>query len=82
MHLPLDVLFRLNEKFGLNWDKDRELLDKKIDELSDSSKTPMEFMKELIGLVDIEPTNVTGEGVEVVSVTDGDIDSIGRAVIE
>ncbi|SVD54971.1 uncharacterized protein METZ01_LOCUS407825 [marine metagenome] len=82
MHLPLDVLFRLNEKFGLNWDKDRELLDQKIDELSDSSKTPMEFMKELIGLVDIEPTNVTGEGVEVVSVTDGDIDSIGRAVIE
>tara|TARA_Y100001951_G_scaffold39815_1_gene31476 strand:+ start:131 stop:379 length:249 start_codon:yes stop_codon:yes gene_type:complete len=82
MHLPLDVVFRLNEKFGLNWDKDRELLDKKIDELSDSSKTPMEFMKELIGLVDIEPTNVTGEGVEVVSVTDGDIDSIGRAVIE
>ena len=82
MHLPLDVVFRLNEKFGLNWDKDRELLDKKIDELSDSSKTPIEFMKELIGLVDIEPTNVTGEGVEVVSVTDGDIDSIGRAVIE
>ena len=82
MHLPLDVVFRLNEKFGLNWDKDRELLDQKIDELSDSSKTPMEFMKELIGLVDIEPTNVTGEGVEVVSVTDGDIDSIGRAVIE
>ena len=82
MHLPLDVVFRLNEKFGLNWDKDRELLDQKIDELSDSSKTPIEFMKELIGLVDIEPTNVTGEGVEVVSVTDGDIDSIGRAVIE
>ena len=82
MHLPLDVVFRLNEKFGLNWDKDRELLDQKIDELSESNKTPMEFMKELIGLVDIEPTNVTGEGVEVVSVTDGDIDSIGRAVIE
>ena len=33
MHLPLDVVFRLNEKFGLNWDKDRELLDQKIDEL-------------------------------------------------
>ena len=82
MHLPLDVVFRLNEKFGLNWHKDRELLDQKIDELSESSKTPMEFMKELISLVDIEPTNVTGEGVEVVSVTDGEIDSIGRAVIE
>jgi len=63
MYLPVDVQIRLNEKYGLGWDKDQDQLDEKIDELLAQAETPETFARKVISLTDAVVSKLTGTDV-------------------
>ena len=63
MYLPVDVQIRLNEKYGLDWDKDQDQLDEKIDELLAHAETPETFARKIISLTDAVVSKLTGTDV-------------------
>ena len=63
MYLPVDVQIRLNEKYGLGWDKDQDQLDEKIDELLAQTETPETFARKVISLTDAVVSKLTGTDV-------------------
>ena len=61
MYLPTDVYFKLNEKLGLNWEKDQELIEEWINDLSTTDdETPESFAHSVINLTDVIVSRATG----------------------
>ena len=66
MYLPPDVYFKLNEKLGLDWDKDQDLIEEWVDEMSAlESDTPETFARKIISLTDAVVSKMTG--IDVIS---------------
>ena len=63
MYLPVDVQIRLNEKYGLGWDKAQDQLDEKIDELLAQAEPPETFARKVISLTDAVVSKLTGTDV-------------------